>query len=84
VPSPREEVLEVLEKLVKLRLPNLLLCATSRHELDIPSQFVLEPLQPSSLSLHDEEGQREDIRDTSSMSWIQSKIWEDGDRRIDT
>ena len=60
VPSPREEVLEVLEKLVRLRLPNLRLCVTSRHELDI--QAVLEPLQSFSLSLHDEEGQKEDIR----------------------
>lgn len=60
VPSPREEVLEVLEKLVKLRLPNLRLCVTTRHELDI--QFVLEPLQSFSLSLHDED-QREDIRE---------------------
>ena len=60
VPSPREEVLEVLEKLVKLHLPNLRICVTSRHELDI--QTVLDPLQPFSLSLHDEEGQRRDIR----------------------
>jgi hypothetical protein len=61
VPSPREEVLEVLEKLVKLRLPDLRICVTSRHELEI--QVVLEPLQSFSLSLHDEEGQREDIRE---------------------
>ena len=61
VPSPREEVLEVLEKLVKLCLSNLRLCVTSRHVLDI--QIVLEPLQSFSLSLHDEVGQREDIRE---------------------
>lgn len=61
VPSPREEVLEILEKLVKLRLPNLRICVTSRHELDI--QVVLEPLQSFSMSLHDEVGQREDIRE---------------------
>ena len=30
VSSPREEVLEVLEKLVQLRVPNLRLCVTSR------------------------------------------------------
>ncbi len=61
VPSPREEVLEILETLVKLRLRNLRLCVTSRRELDI--QIVLEPLQSYSLSLHDEEGHREDIRE---------------------
>jgi hypothetical protein len=60
VSSPREKVLEVLEKLVRLRLPNLQICVTSRHELDI--QTVLDPLQSFSLSLHDQEGQRNDIR----------------------
>lgn len=59
VPSPREEVLELLEKLVKLHLPNLRLCVTSRHERDI--QAVLEPLSSFSVSLHDERGQKEDI-----------------------
>ena len=61
VPSPREEILESLEKLVNLHLSNLRLCVTSRHELDI--QNVLEPLRPFSLSLHDDEGQKEDIRE---------------------
>jgi hypothetical protein len=42
VPSPREEVLELLGKLVKLPLQNLRLCVTSRYELDM--QAVLEPL----------------------------------------
>jgi len=57
LPSPCEEV----EKLVKLRLPNLRLCVASRPELDIKG--VLQPLQPTSLSLHDEEGQKNAIRD---------------------
>lgn len=59
VPSPREEVLELLEKLVKVQSPNLRLCVTSRHERDI--QAVLEPLSSFSISLHDESGQKEDI-----------------------
>jgi NACHT domain len=59
VPSPREEVLELLEKLIKLHLPNLRLCVTSRHERDI--QAVLEPLSSFSISLHDESGQKQDI-----------------------
>ena len=59
VPSPREEVLELLEKLIKLHLPNLRLCVTSRHEQDI--QAVLEPLSSFAVSLHDESGQKQDI-----------------------
>src|SRR5260370_1334134 len=51
----------IIIKLVKLRLPNLRICVTSRHELEI--RVVLEPLQSFSLSLHNEEGQRKDIRE---------------------
>jgi hypothetical protein len=59
VPSPREEVLELVDELVGLRLPNLHICVTSRPELDI--RTVLEPLSPNHVSLHDESGQRQDI-----------------------
>jgi hypothetical protein len=59
VPSPREEVLELLEKLIKLPLPNLRLCVTSRNERDI--QAVLQPLSSFAVSLHDESGQKQDI-----------------------
>ena len=57
--SPREEVLSLLEDLVQIR--NLRICVTSRPEEDIKS--VLEPLTYSSVSLHDESGQMEDIED---------------------
>jgi len=59
VPSPREEVLELVEDLVGLHLPNLHICVTSRPEHDI--RVVLEPLTPRPVSLHDESGQQEDI-----------------------
>ena len=58
-PSPREEVLEFVEELVGLRLPNLHICVTSRPEHDI--QVVLEPLTECPVSLHDESGQQKDI-----------------------
>lgn len=58
---PREKVLELLEDLVNLHIPNLHICATSRFEVDI--QNVLEPLTSLRLSLHDESGQRKDILD---------------------
>jgi hypothetical protein len=58
-PSPREEVLKLVEELVGLHLPNLHICVTSRPEHDI--QVVLEPLTDRPVSLHDESGQQEDI-----------------------
>jgi hypothetical protein len=57
--SPRREVLSLLEDLVEARLPNLRICVTSRPETDIKP--VLEPLTFRSISLHDEDGQKEDI-----------------------
>jgi hypothetical protein len=59
VPSPREEVLEFVEELVGLRLPNLHICVTSRPEHDI--QVVLKRLTVCPVSLHDESGQQKDI-----------------------
>ncbi len=59
IPSPREEVLELVEDLVGLHLPNLHICVTSRPESDI--QLVLERLTELPVSLHDETGQKEDI-----------------------
>ena len=59
IPPPREEVLEFVDELVGLRLPNLHICVTSRPEPDI--QAVLEPLTARPVSLHDETGQQEDI-----------------------
>ena len=58
--SPREEILVLLEDLVSSQLPNLRICITSRHEADIKP--VLEPLSFRSVSLHDEMGQKEDIK----------------------
>jgi hypothetical protein len=59
IPSPREEVLEFVDELVGLHLPNLHICVTSRPEHDI--QVVLERLTERPVSLHDESGQQEDI-----------------------
>jgi hypothetical protein len=59
IPPPREEVLELVDELVGLQLPNLHICVTSRPEPDI--QAVLEPLTSCPVSLHNESGQQEDI-----------------------
>jgi len=59
LPSRREEVLTLMEELIELQLPNLRLCVTSRPEADIKSVF--DPLTSYVVSLHDEEGQMQDI-----------------------
>jgi hypothetical protein len=56
---PREEVLELVEELVGLHLPNLHICITSRPEIDIKT--IIHPLTSHSVSLHDENGHRQDI-----------------------
>ena len=56
---PCEEVLELVEGLIGLSLPNLRLCVTSRFDIDI--RDVLAPLSPFRISLHDEIGQKQDI-----------------------
>ena len=61
IPSPRETVLQLLEDLVNLSLPNLRICVTSRPEIDIRN--VLEPLTSRQVSLHDQSGQKKDIAD---------------------
>ena len=59
IPSPREEVLDFVDELVGLHLPNVHICVTSRPEHDI--QTILKDLAPRAVSLHDESGQQEDI-----------------------
>jgi len=59
IPSPREKVLDLVEELIDLQLPNLRICVTSRPETDI--KVLLGPLSFCSVSLHDEIGQMDDI-----------------------
>jgi hypothetical protein len=73
-PSAREEVLELIEELVDLKLSNVHLCVASRPEIDI--RLVLEPLTSLKISLHDEHGQREDI-----INYIKSVVRSDRSMR---
>jgi len=83
IPSVRDEVLELIEELVDLKLPNLHLCVASRPEVDI--RTVLEPLTTLKISLHDESGQKEDI-----VKYIESVVrsdrsmrrWKEEDKRL--
>ena len=73
-PSARDEVLELIEELVDLKLPNLHLCVASRPEMDI--RIVLEPVTTLKISLHDERGQKEDI-----IKYIKSVVRSDRSMR---
>src|SRR5712691_7746211 len=82
-PTAREEVLEFLEEIVGLKLPNLRICATSRPEVDI--QTCLEPLTSLHMSLHDENGQKQDILDYISNvvhSDGRMRRWKSGDKQL--
>jgi hypothetical protein len=61
VPSPRNRILQLLNELVDLHLPNLRICVTSRPEVDI--RDLLEPLTSRQVCLHDQSGQKQDIAD---------------------
>ena len=70
VPRSRQKVLEFVQELVQLRLPNLHICVTSRPEFDIRSS--LEQLAHFKVSLHDQDGQREDI-----AKYVHSVVYSD-------
>jgi hypothetical protein len=61
IPSARESVLQLLKELVDLHLPNVHICLTSRPEIDI--QNAITSLSALWVSLHDQNGQKNDIAD---------------------
>jgi len=83
--SAREEVMGFLEDLVGSDHSNLHICITSRPEQDI--QFILNPLTPTSrrISLHEEDGQRQDIK-SFIRTFIQADTaiqrWREEDREL--
>ena len=83
IPSPREEVLDFVDELVGLHLPNVHICVTSRPEHDI--QTILNDLTLRAVSLHDESGQREDIVNYVT-SFVRSdrkvRRWRDEDKDL--
>ena len=82
IPSPRFKVVKLIEELINLRSPNLRICVTSRPEIDLKD--VLDPLIPSSISLHDQRGQKRDIEDfIKSVIYAHpdNKIWGEGHKQ---
>jgi hypothetical protein len=83
LPSPREQVLDLLKALVELSSPNLRLCVTSRPEIDI--RRALEPLTSLRVSLHEQSGQRRDIIEyVTSVVRSDPKMrqWRDEDKNL--
>jgi hypothetical protein len=85
IPSPRSEVLQLVEELVDLGLRQLHICVTSRPEVDI--RAILEPLAFRSVSLHDESGQKTDIEDyvrnvVNASSSMAMRRWRDDDKNL--
>ena len=83
IPSSRDKVLSLVEKLVKLNLPNLRLCITSRPEIDIRN--FLEPLTSNRISLHDQSGQKKDIIDYVNSvvySDMNMRRWREEDKKM--
>ena len=80
LPTPREELLELLTYLVDLRIPNLHICITSCLEDDIKS--ALKPLAYNTVSLHDESGQKKDISDYVNAVVKSMRSWKDKDRKL--
>ena len=72
IPSPRERILQLLKELVELDLPNLHICVTSRPEIGI--KHTIEPLASLSVSLHDQTGQKEDIK-----AYVRSIVYSDSE-----
>ena len=83
MPTPREKVLDFVQDLIDLHLPDLHLCVTSRPEIDI--RTTLEPLTSLHVSLHNQGGQTKDIIDyiTSVVdSDKKMRRWRDEDKTL--
>jgi hypothetical protein len=82
-PSPRENVLELIEWLSELNCSHLSICATSRPEADI--EATLLPLASYTISLHGENGQKEDI--VNYIKWFidsdpKARKWRKEDKEL--
>jgi hypothetical protein len=83
IQTAREQVLRFLEHLIKLNLPNVHICVSSRLEIDIRNTF--EPFVPLRMSLHDESGQKGDISayiNAVVHSDQRMRRWREGDKQL--
>ncbi|KAN0136182.1 hypothetical protein V8E53_006042 [Lactarius tabidus] len=85
IPTPREQVLDIVKELVGLHLSSLHICVTSRPEVNI--RHALEGLTSCLVSLQDESGQKEDIANyiesvVHSSSDTHMKRWKEDDKDL--
>ncbi len=83
IPSPRENVLELVKWLSESQCSSLSICVTSRPETDI--EGVIRPLASHTVSLHCENGQKEDIVDY--IKWFidsdsNARKWRESDKEL--
>jgi hypothetical protein len=82
-PTPREQVLVIVQELIDLRLPHVHFYITSRPEIDI--RDVLEPLAVHNVRLHEQAGQNKDIVDYINhfvRSDRKMRRWREEDRQL--
>ena len=82
-PTPREQVLMIIQELVELRLPHVHFCILSRPEVDI--REALEVLAVHNVSLHEQAEQNQDISNyIGSVVYSDSKMrrWREEDKQM--
>jgi hypothetical protein len=83
MPSPREQVLDLVKDLIKFSSLNLHICVTSRPEIDI--RTALETLTSFRVSLHEQSGQKKDIVEYVNFAVYSDRMmrrWREDDRRL--
>jgi hypothetical protein len=84
-PTPREQVLMIVQEIIDLRLPHVHFCILSRPEVDI--RDALGALAVHNVSLHEQAGQNQDISDyIKSVVYSDPKMrrWREEDRQLVT
>jgi NACHT domain len=82
-PTPRKQVLTIIEEIINLRLPHVHFCITSRLEVDI--RYVLQALAVREVPLHEQAGQNQYIFDYIEYvvsSDLRMRRWRERDRRL--
>ncbi len=85
IPTSRKRVLQFVNELVELHIPNVHICVTSRPEVDI--RDILERPTSRRVSLHDQSGQKKDIEDyVRSVVYSESELimrrWRTEDKEL--
>ena len=82
-PTPREQVLDVMQALINIQPVHVHFCITSRPEIDI--RDILEPLATHNVPLHEQAGQSQDILDYINhfvLSDRNAKRWREEDKKL--